>query len=280
MQIVTAADRPDLDTEAGAAFREKWPEFIFHDDVAAQYAPRVETLLLPLQHLRPRRRRGRGRRRVGRAAVLGRHRRGPPRRVRRRPGPLGRRARGGPRVHDAQLHGGRREALARPSGPGHRGAEELTRRAVEDGLTHVSLRFDPPGSTATRRYSMAEYASWVREDGLSVDPWIRTHQRMGARVLAPRGAPWVIEGSVAQWEAWADTPAAQRTDDFARYVITLATWATCSRPWRSYTYWITSSRRSLSMSMSMSGGPSRSGDKNRSNSRPSDTASALVMPSA
>ena len=43
MQIVTAADRPDLDTEAGAAFREKWPEFIFHDDVAAQYAPRVET---------------------------------------------------------------------------------------------------------------------------------------------------------------------------------------------------------------------------------------------
>ena len=32
------------------------------------------------------------------------------------------------------------------------------------------------------------------------------------------------------------------------------------------------------MSMSMSGGPSRSGDRKRSNSRPSDTASALVMP--
>ena len=71
MQIVTAADRPDLDTEAAAAFREKWPEFIFHDDVAAQYAPRVETLLLALQHLRPRRRRRSGRRRVGRAAGAG-----------------------------------------------------------------------------------------------------------------------------------------------------------------------------------------------------------------
>ncbi len=34
------------------------------------------------------------------------------------------------------------------------------------------------------------------------------------------------------------------------------------------------------MSMSMSGGPSRSGERNRSNSRPSFTASALVMPRA
>jgi len=43
---------------------------------------------------------------------------------------------------------------------------------------------------------------------------------------------------------------------------------------------MTSSRRALSMSMSMSGGPSRSGDRNRSNKRPSRTASALVIPSA
>jgi hypothetical protein len=51
---------------------------------------------------------------------------------------------------------------------------------------------------------MAEYAVWVRDDGLSVDPWIRTHQRMGAEVLGPAPRSMVIEGNVAEWETWAD----------------------------------------------------------------------------
>ena len=51
---------------------------------------------------------------------------------------------------------------------------------------------------------MAEYAGWIRDDGLCIDPWIRTHQRMGARVLASARRSMVIEGSVAEWEAWAD----------------------------------------------------------------------------
>ena len=41
MEIVTAHDRPDLEAEAGAAFREKWPEFIFHDEVPKRLMPRV-----------------------------------------------------------------------------------------------------------------------------------------------------------------------------------------------------------------------------------------------
>ncbi len=80
--------------------------------------------------------------------------------------------------------------------------------------------------------------------------------------------------------AWPSALAMSRTADFARYVMTLATCAVWWRPCVRYTYWMTSSRRSLSMSMSMSGGPSRSGDRKRSNSRPSDTASAAVTPMA
>ena len=71
-----------------------------------------------------------------------------------------------------------------------------------------------------------------------------------------------------------------RTADRGRYVITLATCAALSRPYFSYTYWITSSRRPFSMSRSMSGGPSRCGERNRSNSSPSFTGSALVIPIA
>jgi hypothetical protein len=49
---------------------------------------------------------------------------------------------------------------------------------------------------------MEEYATWARVDGLSIDPWIRTHQRMGARVLGPAPSSMVIEGTVAEWESW------------------------------------------------------------------------------
>ncbi len=41
MDVVTTRERPDLEEEASAAFREKWPEFIFHDPIAKQYVAKV-----------------------------------------------------------------------------------------------------------------------------------------------------------------------------------------------------------------------------------------------
>jgi len=51
---------------------------------------------------------------------------------------------------------------------------------------------------------MANFATWTRADGLSVDPWIRTHQRMGATILSPCPRSMVITGTVAEWESWTD----------------------------------------------------------------------------
>jgi hypothetical protein len=51
---------------------------------------------------------------------------------------------------------------------------------------------------------MASYATWTGADGLSIDPWIRTHQRMGATVLAPAPRSMVITGTIAEWESWTD----------------------------------------------------------------------------
>ena len=41
MDVVTSNERPDLEDEAGAAFRVNWPEFIFHDPIAKQYVAQV-----------------------------------------------------------------------------------------------------------------------------------------------------------------------------------------------------------------------------------------------
>jgi len=43
LQIVTTADRHDLDEQATAAFRPGWPEFIFHDQISSEHIGRVET---------------------------------------------------------------------------------------------------------------------------------------------------------------------------------------------------------------------------------------------
>jgi hypothetical protein len=43
LEIVTTADRRDLEEQVRDAFRVVWPEFIFHDPVSAAYIGRVET---------------------------------------------------------------------------------------------------------------------------------------------------------------------------------------------------------------------------------------------
>ena len=47
-----------------------------------------------------------------------------------------------------------------------------------------------------------DYATWVREDGLPFDPWMRVHARLGATTLRPEPHSMQISGSVAEWERW------------------------------------------------------------------------------
>jgi GNAT superfamily N-acetyltransferase len=50
------------------------------------------------------------------------------------------------------------------------------------------------------------YATWRRPDGLLFDPWMRVHERLGARVLRPEPRSLEIVGSVAEWEEWVGMP--------------------------------------------------------------------------
>jgi hypothetical protein len=38
----------------------------------------------------------------------------------------------------------------------------------------------------------------------AIDPWIRTHQRLGATILCPAHGAMTITGTVAEWEEWTD----------------------------------------------------------------------------
>jgi GNAT superfamily N-acetyltransferase len=47
-----------------------------------------------------------------------------------------------------------------------------------------------------------QYVTWTRDDGTHFDPWIRTHQRLGAEILRPVERSLEISGTVADWERW------------------------------------------------------------------------------
>ncbi|MGA8846787.1 MAG: hypothetical protein WB471_09270 [Nocardioides sp.] len=205
LEVVTSSGRPDLDAEAEAAFRERWPEFIFHDPVPPVYLPRVQEYfadydVLLLDH--------------GRVVAGGW---GVPFAWSGDPDDL-------PSGYDAALvravedHEARRPSTAFSfmaaavhsdhdrSGLAVEVLSVLTSRAVAAGMAHVVAPVRPTWKHRYPQFSMQEYSSWTREDGLSVDPWIRTHQRLGAHIVGVASDSMVITGTVEDWEGWAAMP--------------------------------------------------------------------------
>ena len=69
-------------------------------------------------------------------------------------------------------------------------------------LTHLVAPVRP---SLKERYPITpieQYVSWRREDGQLFDPWMRVHERLGARVSTPLPRSLRITGTVDEWQAW------------------------------------------------------------------------------
>lgn len=78
----------------------------------------------------------------------------------------------------------------------------MKRLGGERGLESLIAPVRP---TWKERYPLApmeRYASWTRKDGLPLDPWIRTHVRLGAEILGIARESLRITGTVSEWEEW------------------------------------------------------------------------------
>jgi GNAT superfamily N-acetyltransferase len=63
----------------------------------------------------------------------------------------------------------------------------------------------PVRPTWKERYPLIpieQYAGWRRADGTHLDPWIRTHERLGGEVIGTAEGAMLIEGSAADWAEW------------------------------------------------------------------------------
>jgi GNAT superfamily N-acetyltransferase len=60
----------------------------------------------------------------------------------------------------------------------------------------------PTGKAAFPHESMLTYIARLDGDGLPVDPWLRTHVRLGGEVMKVCPVAMTIPGTVTQWRDW------------------------------------------------------------------------------
>jgi hypothetical protein len=78
----------------------------------------------------------------------------------------------------------------------------LRRLAEDRGLVRVIAPVRPTLKTRYPLTPIERFAAWTRVDGSPLDPWVRTHWRLGARIIATAFRSQVMTGTVAEWEAW------------------------------------------------------------------------------
>ena len=88
-----------------------------------------------------------------------------------------------------------------------RGLAEQLLRAMRligerQGLTRLVAPVRPSLKERYPLTAIDRYVRWRREDGQLFDPWMRVHERLGARVSTPLPRSLRITGTVGEWESW------------------------------------------------------------------------------
>jgi GNAT superfamily N-acetyltransferase len=189
IEIVTSAERPDLHEQARAAFLGGWPEFIFHDPLSAQCEPRAETyfpqyavLLLADGEV------------VAGGWGVPVHWRGT---IAALPAGYDGALVSAVTGHENAVRPDTLSVMATTVKPDRQGTglagqvlTALRERAMAVGLERVIAPVRPALKSRYPLTPMEQFARWARSDGLHLDPWIRTHQRLGPAFSRPHRAPW------------------------------------------------------------------------------------------
>jgi len=80
----------------------------------------------------------------------------------------------------------------------------MAKLAAAHGLVALIAPVRPNWKERYPLTSIESYATWRREDGFLYDPWLRTHERLGAELLAPAPRSMTITGTRDEWEEWTE----------------------------------------------------------------------------
>jgi hypothetical protein len=192
MKIVTFAEAPELRSNpTRAGLREAWPEFVLHDALSNEHWPRLYEEHADFQFAL-----------LDGDEVLAE----------------------GASIPVAGMPAGWRQAFLSEGEPDrlcalmvliapHNHGRGLSRPMLEFMRGLAAQRgwelVAPVRPTRKERYPLIpieRYAQWRREDGLLFDPWLRTHERLGASVIGTGNEAMLVEGTIAEWEEWTRMP--------------------------------------------------------------------------
>lgn len=80
--------------------------------------------------------------------------------------------------------------------------KQMKKLAREYNLSDLLVPVRPTWKARYPLQSIESYARWKRPDGLLYDPWLRTHQRLGATIVKCVASTLKVEGSIADWQIW------------------------------------------------------------------------------
>ena len=107
-------------------------------------------------------------------------------------------------------------ALAVTVAPDHQGQGlsrvclgALRRLAHDQGLSRLIVPVRPSWKTRYPLTDIDDYLRWTTPEGLPLDPWLRTHVRLGGQVLGACRRSMQMQGGVADWERWLSMPLPQ-----------------------------------------------------------------------
>jgi hypothetical protein len=89
------------------------------------------------------------------------------------------------------------------------GIDDALQRVVSARRRELRRLIAPVRLSWKERYPLApveRYITWRREDGELFDPWMRLHERLGARVATALPHSMRITGTVRDWETWIGLP--------------------------------------------------------------------------
>lgn len=198
----TAAERPDL-WERGIASADVWPEYNLHGDVLNQWWGHLDEELADFQFVLYD---------DEADAVVAEGHTGPlwwdgddatlPPGIDAALEQVFARARAGEPVNTLCALAAETPRTGRARGMAEQILGAMSELARRHGLERVIAPVRPSAKHLYPLAPIERYVTWRRPDGQLLDPWMRVHERLGARVSTPLPESLRITGTVAEWESW------------------------------------------------------------------------------
>ena len=100
------------------------------------------------------------------------------------------------------------QILIAPECRGRALSSRMIQRMAEIGRAHgLDTLIAPVRPNLKHSYPLTpieRYIEWRRPDGMLLDPWLRTHERLGAEIAKVAPESMRVPGTVAQWEEWTE----------------------------------------------------------------------------